>query len=150
MKKYIVGLMISIGVCCGIPVAARPIPVLFESLSWEQASMVAARENKLVLVEVGNAAAGIEKKFQRHGELMNYMMRNVVAIRMNMSTPAGKEFEPRLLLYPYPAYAYFMPYGDLVGIVTPEQVERNTEVLRETLQLAQRAALGEEKITASL
>lgn len=150
MKKYIVGLMISIGVCCGIPVAAQPIPVLFQSLSWEQASMVAARENKLVLVEVGNVAAGIEKKFQRHGELMNYMMRNVVAIRMNMSTPAGKEFEPRLLLYPYPAYAYFMPYGDLVGIVTPEQVERNPEVLRETLQLAQRAALEKKNNSRSV
>ena len=142
--------MISIGVCCGIPVAAQPIPTLFQPLSWEQASMVAARENKLVLVEVGNVAAGIEKKFQQHRELMNYMMRNVVAIRMDMSTPAGKEFEPRLLLYPYPAYAYFMPYGDLVGIITPEQVGRNPEVLREAFQLAQKAALEKKNNSRSV
>lgn len=119
---------------------AQPIPTLFQSLTWEQACLVAARENKLVLVEAGPVEKGVEKGFQGHRELINYMMRNVIAIRIDMSTPEGKAFESRLQLYPYPAYAYFMPYGDLVGIVSPEEVRRQPEALREKLLVAQEAA----------
>lgn len=140
MKKLILGFIIGLFLGCGMPVWAQPIPALFQPLNWEQASLVAARENKLILVQVGTVAPSIEKNFQKHRELMNYMLRNVVAIRMDMSTPAGKEFESRLLMYPYPAYAYFMPYGDLVGIITPDEVARKPEALREIFQTAREAA----------
>lgn len=121
---------------CGFAFA-QPIPSLFQPLNWEQASLLAARENKLVLVEVGKMDGKAEKGVQKHRELVNYLLRNVVAVRMDMSTPSAKEFEARLMMYPYPTYAYFMPYGDLVGVVTPMEVERNPEVLREVLQQAQ-------------
>ena len=83
---------------------------------------MAARENKLVLVEVGDAGDEACGAVRRDRELGECLRRQTVAIRMDMDTPQGKAFESRLLLYPYPAYAFFMPYGDLVGIVMPEEV----------------------------
>ena len=124
---------------CGLAFA-QPIPALFQPLNWEQANLTAARENKLVLVEVGKMDGKAERGVQKHRELINYLLRNVVAVRMDMSTLSAKEFEARLMMYPYPTYAYFMPYGDLVGVVTPGEVERKPEVLREVLLQAQEVA----------
>lgn len=141
MKKRALFILFNLLILVGIQtVIAQPIPSLFQPLTWEQASSLAARENKLVLVEVGSVGARVEKGVQSHRELINYLLRNVVAIRMDMNTPQGKGFESRLLLNPYPAYAFFMPYGDLVGIATPEAVGQKPESLREILQQAQEVA----------
>lgn len=137
MKKYI--FLFVAGILGTVVLKAQPS--LFRPLTWEQASDVAVRENKLVLVEAGPVGKGIGLKLEKSRELSEYLLRQTVAVRMDMSSPAGKRFEERLLLYTPPVFAFFMPYGDLVGVVSGEEVGRNVEVLRETLQQAQRAAL---------
>ena len=100
---------------------------LFQSLDWEQASLVAARENKLVFVEVGEGDAGD------------------TAIRVHVNSPQGRTFLPRLLHYPYPCYAFFMPYGDLVGVVGLEQVKERPTCLLETLEEARTLAKAKQE-----
>ena len=56
---------------------------LFQAYSWEQASLQAARENKLVLVEVGPIDLKVERGIQTKPDLVNYLQRNVIAIRLN-------------------------------------------------------------------
>lgn len=139
MKKWLLIIVLNIMGWGGLQALfAQPIPSLFQPLNWEQACLLAVRENKLVLVEVGTIDAKVERGFQKHRELINYLGRNVVAIRMDMSTPQAGEFEARLLMYPYPVYAYFMPYGDLIATATPDEVGRNPEVLREALEQARK------------
>lgn len=124
-----------------VALEAQPFSSFFQPLTWEQASLIAARENKLVLVEVGPTGKNIDKVLEKHRDLSNVLLRNVVAIRVDSSTSAGKEFEVRLLMNPLPVFAFFMPYGDLVGTVAPDEVERDAEVLRDALQKAQQVAL---------
>lgn len=139
MKRCIFSLIIGMYMGCGLLIA-QPISSLFQPLSWEQASMLAARENKLVMVQVGNVGREIDQRIRKDEELINYLLRNVIAIHIDMDTPQGRAFEPRLMLYAYPAYAFFMPYGDLLGVAVPGEVrvrpERLLEVLDEAKELA--------------
>ena len=81
---------------------------LFQSLDWEQASLVAARENKLVFVEVGEGDAGDTWDLLDNFDLVQALERQVIAIRVHVNSPQGRTFLPRLLHYPYPCYAFFM------------------------------------------
>lgn len=137
MEKYVLFFCLYLWCAGGF---AQTAPDLFLPLSWEQASAVAARENKLVLVEVGDAGDEACGAVRRDRELGECLRRQTVAIRMDMDTPQGKAFESRLLLYPYPAYAFFMPYGDLVGIVMPEEVRAKPGRLRAAVEEAKEAA----------
>jgi len=138
MKKYIV--LFFIGLLGTEGLKAQQLASFFQPLTWEQASLVAARENKLVLVEAGPVEGNLEKKLEKHQEVRNFLQRNVVAIRVDVSSPAGKAWEVRLLMHACPVFAFFMPYGDLVGVAAPEEVIQKVEVLREALQKAQETA----------
>lgn len=73
-------------------------------MNWEDANMLAVRENKLVLV-----AAGVQpdKKLFSNPDIKHFLGRTSVAIYMDMQSEAGKRFEPKLLLTPFPVYAFF-------------------------------------------
>ena len=118
---------------------------LFQSLDWEQASLVAARENKLVFVEVGEGDAGNTWDLLDNFDLVQALERQVIAIRVHVNSPQGRTFLPRLLHYPYPCYAFFMPYGDLVGVVGLEQVKERPTCLLETLEEARTLAKAKQE-----
>lgn len=139
-RKYL--LLLLMNLWCG-GVFAQMAADLFLPLTWEQASAMAARENKLVLVEVGDVGREVRETVRKHRELTDFLQRQTVAIRMDMNTPQGKAFESRLLLYSYPLYAFFMPYGDLVGIVMADEVKDKPGCLREVLEEAK--AMAQEK-----
>lgn len=140
MRIYIVILIAGISVLLPWSLNAQSPASLFQPYTWEQASLLAARENKLVLVEVGEVDRKIEKSILGHRELLNYLQHNVVAIRMDVDHGAGQEFKAKLLMYPYPTFAFFMPYGDLLEVVQPDVVGRNPEVLREVFEAAKSKA----------
>lgn len=120
-------------------IAQRPAS-LFQPLTWEQASLQAARGNKLVMVEVGTPDRAAEKKLLADAELLNYLQRNVVAIRIDPTSPGGEAFLPHLLMFEPPLFAFFMPYGDVLEAVKPELVARNPSLLREAFEKAREMA----------
>ena len=63
---------------------------LFQSLDWEQASLVAARENKLVFVEVGEGDAGDTWDLSDNFDLVQALERQVIAIRVHVNSPQGR------------------------------------------------------------
>lgn len=145
MKKYIIlfcccigGLLLSSGL------KAQVLGGICQPLTWEQASMMALRENKLVFVKVvsdGNSISGkVEKLLSSNSEIRNFLQRNAIAIQIDMGTPAGTDFAPRLMMNMYPVYAFFMPYGDLLTIVSPRSMEQRPALFmeqgREALKLA--------------
>lgn len=117
-------------------VVAQNLNSFFQPLTWEQASLYAARENKLLLVEVGNPKQFSEKKLLADKELLRYLAHNVVAIRLIPDSPQGKEFLPHLLMYEPPMFVFSMPYGDLLTWATPDAVAQNPSVLRESYEKA--------------
>ena len=119
---------------------------LFQAYSWEQASLQAARENKLVLVEVGPIDLKVERGIQTKPDLVNYLQRNVIAIRLNANDTKNSGFQTRLLMYEPPLFAFFMPYGDLLEMIKPGEVLQDPSALRETLEKAkERAAVKKKK-----
>ena len=105
----------------------------FLPLTWEQASILAARENKLVFVDVSSPGmkqeSAKEKALFTHPGVAHFLKRNAVMIRMDMSTPEGMTFAPRLMMNMYPVYAFFMPYGDLLATASPFAVMGNPPAL---------------------
>ncbi len=79
---------------------------LFQAYSWEQASLQAARENKLVLVEVGPIDPKVERGIQTKPDLVNYLQRNVIAIRLNANDTKNSGFQTHLLMYEPPLFAF--------------------------------------------
>lgn len=140
MKRNIVIILTVLFCLFHVMLSAQHKEQLFLPYTWEQASLIAARENKLVMIEFGEVASGVRQKILRQPDLVSYLCRNVVAIQMDAGTPEGQEFLPRLLMFDPPRYAFFMPYGDLVGSISPEEVGQRGEALRETLQQAREKA----------
>lgn len=123
---------------------------LFQAYSWEQASLQAARENKLVLVEVGPIDPKVERGIQTKPDLVNYLQRNVIAIRLNANDTKNSGFQTRLLMYEPPLFAFFMPYGDLLEMIKPEEVLQDPSALRETLEKAKERAAVKKRNSRSV
>lgn len=117
---------------------AQRSPGLFQAYTWEQACLQAARENKLVLVAVGNIDSKIEKKISGNSDLMIFLQRNVVAIRWD--EVQTQKLQARLLLYEPPMFAFLMPYGDLLEMASPEEVAKDPFILRERFEKAKQLA----------
>ena len=123
---------------------------LFQAYSWEQASLQAARENKLVLVEVGPIDLKVERGIQTKPDLVNYLQRNVIAIRLNANDTKNSGFQTRLLMYEPPLFAFFMPYGDLLEMIKPGEVLQDPSALRETLEKAKERAAVKKRNSRSV
>lgn len=114
-------------------VAQKNLPVV----TWEEASLQAARDNKLVFVAVDIVP---DKRIFSNETVKLFFERNLVPIYMDMQTEEGKTFEPKLLLTPYPVYAFFMPFGDLLLTVEPAKIVKDPLVLLDAAREAQRLA----------
>lgn len=109
--------------------------------SWTEASMKAVNENKIVFVAAGNGSDdAILKKLLADERVRLFFERNLVPLSINMNTDAGERFKPKLLLYPSPVYAFFMPFGDLLLVVKPSDADMQSELFlekgREALEIA--------------
>ena len=114
-------------------VAQKNLPVV----TWEEASLQAARDNKLVFVAVDIVP---DKRIFSNETVKLFFERNLVPIYMDMQTEEGETFEPKLLLTPYPVYAFFMPFGDLLLTVEPAKIVKDPLVLLDAAREAQRLA----------
>ncbi len=122
---------------------ARPVVNL---MTWDEASMTALKEHKIVFVAVGVAPGDKEARHLLANEAVQlFLSRNTIGIGMDMESEAGRFFEQKLLKYPWPAYAFFMPYGDLLAILPVAELAGNPERLLDT----GREALEKAKIKRS-
>lgn len=97
----------------------------FTNLTLQQAQEKAQNEKKIILVDVMNMRQQNDAKLKQEKDVLalegvsDYIAQNIVAIRIDMGTEAGKEFAPLLQMNMYPAYAFLMPNGDLLQVVHP-------------------------------
>ncbi len=109
----------------------------FTSMSFEEAQAKATAQKKIILVDVTNAKmvndakAALEKKVLETGATKEFIENNIVSIRINMGTPEGAKFAPLLQMNMYPTYAFLMPNGDMLGVVSPYSLDKNPALFLE-------------------
>ena len=133
----------------GLPVKAQKYKSVFKDLTWEQAAELAQKEGKIVLVDAMMKARTPEDRKKRDEAerklfsvpgIMDFCNRNIVAIHIDMGTEAGKAFAPKLVMNMYPTYGFFMPDGDILGVVSPFILAQKPEVFLEKGQKAVKEA----------
>lgn len=140
---------ILVALILGIVVSVEAQKTVFQDLSWDEAAAKAEKEGKIVLVDVmrpamnekaKQAVAANERAIFGVKEVVDFVKEKVVAIRMDMSTEAGRAFAPNLVGSMYPTYGFFMPNGDILGTVHPMMLAKEPMKLLETGKKALEAA----------
>lgn len=113
---------------------------VFKNLTWEQAAELAQKEGKIILVDAMRKArtpedqkkmdAAERKLFSTPG-IMDFCNQNIVAIHIDMGSEAGKAFASKLVMNMYPTYGFFMPDGDILGVVSPFILVQKPEMFLE-------------------
>ena len=89
---------------------------------------MAEKEGKIVLVDAmrkpmnaegEKALAQQERAIFGVKEVADFVKENTIAIQIDMGSEAGKEFAPKLVMNMYPTYGFFMPNGDILGVISP-------------------------------
>ena len=120
---------------------------VFRNLIWEQAAELAEKEGKIVLVDAmrkpmneqaKQTMAKTERDIFKVKEVADFVREKTIAIKIDMSSESGKAFAPKLVMNMYPTYGFFMPNGDILGVVSPyalaqeprKLIEKGEEVLK--------------------
>ena len=123
-----------------ISVNAQKYKSVFKNLTWEQAAEQAQKEGKIVLVDAMRKARTpedqrkqdvAERKLFSPPEIMDFCNQHVIAIHIDMGSEAGKAFAPKLMMNMYPTYGFFMPNGDILGVVSPFLLAQKPEKFME-------------------
>ena len=123
-----------------ISVNAQKYKSVFKNLTWEQAAEQAQKEGKIVLVDAMRKARTpedqrkqdvAERKLFSTPEIMDFCNQHVIAIQIDMGSEAGKAFAPKLMMNMYPTYGFFMPNGDILGVVSPFLLAQKPEKFME-------------------
>lgn len=106
----------------------------FSALSFKQAQQIAVKEKKIILVDVTSSRVDKETKTKLEKSVIaapgteKFQSENIVAVRVDMGTDEGKEFAPLLQMNMYPTYAFLMPNGDMLGVVSPYLLAKEPEL----------------------
>ena len=123
-----------------ISVNAQKYKSVFKNLTWEQAAEQAQKEGKIVLVDAMRKARTpedqrkqdvAERKLFSTPDIMDFCNQHVIAIHIDMGSEAGKAFAPKLMMNMYPTYGFFMPNGDILGVVSPFLLAQKPEKFME-------------------
>lgn len=129
--------------------SAQAQKTVFQDLSWEEAAALAGKEGKIVLVDAmrkpmnaegEKALAQQQRAIFSVKEVVDFVKENAIAIRIDMGTDAGQAFAPKLVMNMYPTYGFFMPNGDILGVVSPFILAKEPMKLVETGKKALEAA----------
>ncbi len=133
----------------GVMFSAQAQKTVFQDLSWDEAAALAEKEGKIVLVDAmrkpmnaegEKALAQQERAIFGVKEVIDFVKSNAIAIHIDMGTEEGKAFAPKLVMNMYPTYGFFMPNGDILGVVSPFILAKEPMKLVETGKKALEAA----------
>lgn len=108
-------LIMILGVMTGYVRAQEECPVV-TCMTWGEASMTALKERKMVFVAVGvEPGDKVAQQLFADEAVRLFLRRHAVGIGMDMTSEEGHFFEPKLLMYPWPAYAFFYALWRFAG-----------------------------------
>lgn len=142
-----------------ISVNAQKYKSVFRNLTWEQAAELAQKEGKVVLVDAMRKTRTPEDQKKQDAaecklfstpEIMDFCNQHVIAIHIDMGSEAGKAFVPKLMMNMYPTYGFFMPNGDILGVVSPFLLAQKPEKFMEVGNKALKDAVVKRNNTRSI
>ncbi len=121
--------------------------VNFRDLTFDEATALAKKENKIVFVDVRglNAPAAVEKvekEILSIDTISKFLNDNCVSIRVFMGTDEGKKFAPKLAMLMYPVYVFHDSKGDQLDFINAAAILKDPA----TLMAKARASLAEAKV----
>lgn len=114
----------------------------FTSLTLREAQTKAQEEGKIILVDASrpNTLTPEKLKAEKQAialpEIKAFAGENIIAIRVDMFSDAGKEFAPMLQMNMYPTYAYIMANGDLITVMSPYVLQKDPSKFAEIAKKA--------------
>lgn len=139
----------AIGMLLVMTFTAKAQRSVFQDLTWEQAAELAQKEGKIVLVDAMMQARTPQDRKKQDAtlyalfakpEISRFCEEHVVAIRIDMASEAGHAFAPKMTMFMYPAYAFFMPNGDILEVASPFMAMKDPEVILKAGEQALKAA----------
>ncbi len=106
-----------LGLTMLLAAAGADAQIRFEQLGFKEAQTKAQKEGKIILVDVMNAGMPNDKNREAEEKVFTidsvaeFFRNNVVSIRMDMASEAGKAFAPNLNMLMYPAYVFYDANG---------------------------------------
>lgn len=123
--------------------------VKFEELSFAEAQKKAQNEGKIIFVDVMRAGPALEANQRVEKEIFTidsisaFFRDNIVSIRVDMGSEAGKAFAPNLHMLMYPAYVFYDAKGAQLQYTNAHSVQDNPTLLMEKARAS--ATLAEVK-----
>ncbi|MEI3421061.1 MAG: hypothetical protein V8R91_08465 [Butyricimonas faecihominis] len=84
---------------------------------------------RLRTLEDQKSREAAERKLFSSSGIRDFCDQNIIAIHIDMGSEAGKAFAPKLVMNMYPTYGFFMPNGDILGVISPFILAKKPEVL---------------------
>jgi thioredoxin-related protein len=109
----------------------------FSAMTFKEAQQKASAQKKIILVDVTSARMMNDQKLEMEKRLFavegvgEFVDNNAIAVRVDMGAPEGKDFAPLLQMNMYPTYAFMMPNGDLLGVVSPYALDKDPSLFLE-------------------
>ncbi len=104
--------------------------VRFKDLTFDQAMYEAGKTNKIIFVSVLNktlseALQKGENEIFSMDSIADFINKNCIAIRIDMSTDEGKKYVPYLQMLMYPVYVFHDSKGDQLSFINPTLAIKN-------------------------
>ena len=128
MEKSKYSVLVVLCLMCFVSLVNAQNKSVFHSITWDEAAALAEKEGKIVFVDamrkpMNEEAKQANEKMTRDifkvKEVTDFINKNTIAIQIDMGSEAGKEFAPKLVMNMYPTYGFFMPNGDILGVISP-------------------------------
>lgn len=108
--------------------------VQFRDINFDEAMKEAKAEKKIIFVDVqgmkeGDANKKVASDIFTLDSVAGFFNKNVIAIHVNMNSPEGKKFAPRLAMLMYPVYVFHAADGDQLEFTNAYDVLKNPGTL---------------------
>jgi thiol:disulfide interchange protein len=138
----VAGLIVVLGMH---PSTAQHTQVTFLDLSWDQALKMAKEQQKVIFVDVYRDGIQEEPRQQManevftQAEVASILNDQMISIRIDMSTDAGRAFAPKLQMNMFPLYGFYSSSGDLLKTARAGSVINQNEdfvmIAKESMQM---------------
>jgi thiol:disulfide interchange protein len=129
--------------------------VTFEDITFDEAMAKAAKSHKIVFVDVTRAEPSkmesqVENDIFSIDSIAQFFNDHCISIRVNMNSPEGKKFAPRLAMLMYPVYVFHDKTGDQLSFIGAAQILKDTASLMQKARASLATARQKEVNTRSI
>ena len=110
---------------------AQKSKVVFENLTFDQAMAKAAKTKKIIFVDATRPTpppmnVQVENEIFTIDSIAVFFNKHCICIKIDMFSPEGKAFAPRLAMLMYPVYVFYDKNGDQLSFLNAHDILKDT------------------------